>query len=311
MFIVITNQVLKMGLLMLVGLICAKSGLVSEEGNKTLSNLLLLVVNPLMIFQSFLMERTPALVHSFFISAIVSAGIFAFTILITRLVFSREGNPGYAVERFSVIYSNCGFFGIPLIGPVLGGKGIFYLTPFMAVFNILVWTQGLFLMTGKADRTQLRKGLTSPVIFCIIFGLICFLGNIRLPGVVTDSLSYISNMNTPMAMLIAGIALARSDIRAVVRNQRLYLVAAVKLLLVPGILLVLLALLNKACTGRVDPNVFRVLLIAAACPAAASGTMMALRYHNNYQYASEIFAFTTLAAMVTTPAIVFAMEHLI
>ena len=311
MFITIATQVLKMALLMMTGVICAKCGLVSEEGNKTLSNLLLMVINPLMIFHSFLMERTPELVRSFLLSTVVSVCIFAVTILLTGLIFPTKEHPDHAVERFSVIYSNCGFFGIPLIGSVLGGRGIFYLTPYMAVFNVLVWTQGLALISGKHDRRQFKKGLTSPVIFSIILGLICFFARISLPVVVTDTLEYVSNMNTPMAMLIAGIALANSDISSALRNGRLYLTAAVKLLILPGFLLILLALASRLLAGSVDQDVFRVLLIAAACPAGTSCTMMALRYHGNYRYASEIFAFTTVAAMATMPMVVFVMEKVL
>ena len=55
-----------------------------------------------------------------------------------------------------------------------------------------------------------------------------------------------------------------------------------------------------------DPELIRGLLLAFA--AAATGTMMAIRYKQNYTYSSEIFALTTALAVFTIPAVVFLSE---
>ena len=305
MFIIITNQVCKMLLMLIVGFICSKAGIVSHEGSKSLSGLLLMVVNPLMIFQSFLMDRTPELMHGFLMSFLLSAIIFGMSIVMTNLLFRKQSNPGYAIERFSVVYSNCGFFGIPMVNALLGSEGVFYLTPYMTVFNFLVWTHGLFLMTGRSDKKQLKEGLTSPVIFCVTLGLVFFLTGLRLPPLLNDTLSYLSGMNTPLAMLIAGISLAETDMKSALSNRTIYLVSFVKLLLLPAIVLVMMMLLPS------QKMVLQVLLVASACPAATTCTMMALRYHNDYRYASAIFALTTVFAMATIPAVVLMMDLLI
>ena len=49
-------------------------------------------------------------------------------------------------------------------------------------------------------------------------------------------------------------------------------------------------------------------LIGAACPAATTGTMMAIRYRQNYTYSSELFATTTVLSIITIPAVVFLAE---
>ena len=59
-----------------------------------------------------------------------------------------------AIERFSSVYSNCGFMGIPLVNAMFGSEGVFYLTAFITVFNILAWTHGIIIISGEkiSDR---------------------------------------------------------------------------------------------------------------------------------------------------------------
>ena len=112
-------------------------------------------------------------------------------------------------------------------------------------------------------------------------------------------------MNTPLAMLIAGISVAQTDLLSMLRNRKLYLISASKLLLMPALLLVVLVLIPF------DPMVGCTMLVASACPVAASGTAFALRFHKNSLYASELYAFTTVTSLVTIPLFVFAAERLI
>lgn len=203
------------------------------------------------------------------------------------------------------MYSNCGFIGIPLVQSILGNEGVLYLTAYMTVFNFFSWTHGIMIMTGTFSLKELKKGLLSPMIFASILGVMFFFGRIHIPYLLLDSMNYVAGMNTPLAMLIAGISVAQTDLLSMLRNRKLYLISASKLLLMPALLLVVLALIP------VDPMVGCTMLVAAACPVAATGTAFALRFHKNSLYASELYAFTTVASLVTIPLFVFAAERLI
>lgn len=138
-----------------------------------------------------------------------------------------------------------------------------------------------------------------------MLGLILFFAQIRLPALLADSINYIAGMNTPLAMLIAGISVAQTDLKQMLRNKRLYLISAGKLLIMPLLVLLVLMLIP------VDSTVAYTILTAAACPVAATGTAFALRFQKNYQYASELYAFTTLLSLATIPLFVYAAEHLL
>ena len=303
LFAIILGQVLKMCLIMAVGFLISRIGLITHEGNKGLSNLLLLVVNPLMLFQSFMIEYTPRRMRDFLISALLAVVVHAISIVVASIVARR--NPNTGIERICMVFSNCGFMGIPLIHAALGNEGVLYLTPYIVVFTVFLWTYGLAQMTGRNDFSRMMKSLVNPAIVAIIVGLVFFVTGLRLPTFMSEGLGTLADMNTPLAMLIAGISLAESDLGEALRKKRLYLVCAVKLVIIPLLMMVLFMFLP------VSRDIRYVNLIAAACPAATSGTLFALRYGGDYRYSAEIFAVCTLFSMITIPVIVFLMEVVI
>lgn len=305
MFTIISNQIMKMFLILILGFFCYRIKLIDHQGNKTLSNLLLMVVNPLLIFDSFLQKFTPEILRGFLIAILLGFLSHFVGIAAGSLFFSKKSSPDYNVEQFSCVYSNCGFMGIPLVNSIFGSQGVIYLTAYMLAFNVLSWTHGLFLITGNASPKQMKKGLTSPAMIGTLMGLVLFLTQLKLPSLLADTIDYITAMNTPMAMMIAGISLAETDFLGALKNKRLYLVSAVKLLLLPLVMLGIFSLLPA------DSTVLCTILIATACPAATTCTMFALRYNANYQYASEIFAFSTILSLATIPGMVSLAEMLL
>ena len=207
----------------------------------------------------------------------------------------KKGRTDWEVERISSIYSNCGFMGIPLVSALFGADGVFYATAYITVFNVLVWTHGVILMTGKQDFKSFLTALRSPCIVAVVLGLFCYLARIRFPAVILEPLTAIADMNTPLAMLVAGVSIAGSDIRALLMKVQIYYICAIRLLVIPvAVLLVLKAF-------RFDDMVTTVVVLATSCPTATTGTLFALKFHRNSGYASEIFGLATASSIVTIP----------
>jgi predicted permease len=57
------NQILEMFIIIFIGVICFKTKLIDEATNKKLSNILLLLVNPLIIFVSYQQEFSSKLLN--------------------------------------------------------------------------------------------------------------------------------------------------------------------------------------------------------------------------------------------------------
>ena len=154
MFILIFEQLVKMFFIMLLAILCYKIKLVNQEGNKTVSNLLLLVVNPFVIITTYQTDYKPELVRGLLISFGAAVLCHIVGILVTTLLIRPKGSPDANIERYNAMYSNCGFIGIPLINSVLGSNGVFFLSAYIVVFNLFSWTHGVVLMVFLEKRTK-------------------------------------------------------------------------------------------------------------------------------------------------------------
>lgn len=294
---VITAQKISVMFVMaLIGMVCYRVKLIDRHTNEKLSDILLLLVSPLLIFNSYQQEFDPGKLNGLLTAFVMAAASHAVAIVVA-LIAVKKGREDYQVERMGVIYSNCGFMGIPLVNALFGADGVFYVTAYITVFNILIWTHGVILMTGKHDMKSLLSAFKSPCIIAILLGVFCYLCRIRLPDFLLEPVRAIADMNTPLAMLVAGISIAGSDIGALLKKKRIYFLCVVRLLVIPVAVLFLLKLL------RVDDMVTTVTVLATACPTGTTGTLFALRFHGNSGYASEIFGLATAFSIVTIPFI--------
>ncbi|MBP5432504.1 AEC family transporter [Ruminococcus sp.] len=288
-----------------VGIMCAKTGLISKSSNKELSKFMLQVVNPVVIFMSYQTDYRSELVRNLLLAFVLALGTMVLAIVLSYLFVRRKDGREYEIERFSAVYSNCGFMGIPLVNAIYGNEGVFYLTAYITVFNLIVWTHGVILISGEKDFRQVVKVFYSPTIIAIFLGMITFFLRIRLPGAASEALGLIKEVNTPMAMIVSGVTISGTNMMKILKNHRIYYICLLKLMIVPLIISVPLSLISG-----VDDTVRMTVLIAAAAPPATMCTLLSLRYGKNSIYASEIFAAGTILSVVTLPLIVKTTEHL-
>ncbi len=292
------NKIIEMFLIMVIGAVTFKTGIADNGTSKRMSSILLNVITPCMIIVSYQMEFDRDLLIGLILTLGLSVASIFLSILLSRLLIRSKENPDMAVEKFSMIYSNCGFIGIPIINGLLGAKGVFFMTAYITAFNIMIWSHGILLMKGKTGNLMsTMKSFINSSTVAIVIGILLFVTGLHLPEVVGNPLSMIGAMNTPVAMLISGMNLAESELLSCLKSPRTYMISAAKLLAIPLITLVLLMAV------RVDYAIAVTILVASACPSGATGAMFALQYNKNSQYASKLLAVTTVLSLVTIPAV--------
>lgn len=300
----ILNQTIIMLILIIVGIICAKTGIISKNANKDLSAFVLQIVNPVVILMAYQMEYRSDLVKNLLMCFLLSLMAFIIVIPLAYLLIPDKKERDTSVERFSAIYSNCGFMGIPLINALFGTEGVFYLTAFITFFNLFVWTHGIILISGEKSLKQVIKVFYSPTVIAIFLGVIMFFARIRIPSVPAQALEFIADLNTPMAMIVSGVTMADTNVTALIKKLRVYYIVLLKLIVLPLVLAVVLTFLPA------DEKVRMTVLVAASAPPAAMCTLQCIRYNKNSVYASEIFTAGTILSIITLPTVVKLAELL-
>lgn len=292
---IILQQAFIMLVLILIGAGCFRFRLLSQSTVSEISRLVLTVVNPIVILLAYQRELKTELAVNLGWTFLLSVLSYAAAMLISYLAIPDKEGRETAIERFSCIYSNCGFMGIPLVQAMFGLEGVFYLTAFITIFNILAWTHGVMQISGQHSLHSLKKVLRSPAIIAIALGMFLFFTQLRLPELLTQPLAMVGELNTPLAMFVAGATIAQTNLPAVLKKPRVFYLCALRLLIIPAA-----SLLLFLCTPF-DSIIEMTVLAAAAAPSAAMCTMQCINYQKNAAYASEIFAMSTLLSILTMP----------
>ena len=292
--LILLQQIIIMFLLAAVGFIAYRAGKISNEGSKTIGNILIYVSLPAVIVKGFLVERTTERMIGLLISMCASAVILGVCILISRLCFKKD-----AIASFGAAFSNPGFFGIPLITAMLNDGAVFYIAPFIAFLNLLQWSYWVSLLSGKKTGLQAKKVLTAPFMIAIAAGLILFFSGLSLPTVLAKTLDSCAGLNTPLAMFAVGIYLAQCNFREMMGRKQLYAVSAVRLVLIP-----LIAGVFHTIVPGIDNDILYAMLICAACPVGSNLAVYAQLHDKDYTYAVETVAVSTLLCVITIPLLV-------
>lgn len=290
-------KISEMFVIIVMGAVGSKTGIITQDGKRRLSDVLLLIVSPVLIFTSYQKEF-----DRMHLNGLLQALVLALISHVIGIVIAYAGIRGkkkdYSIERFSMIFSNCGFMGIPLIQAIYGSDGVFYVIAYITVFNLLAWTLGVVMMTGRMNLRTAARSIISPATIAIAVGVVCYGGRMILPNVILEPMTMVADMNTPIAMLIAGASLAEGSLGEMFGKPGNYYVTFLRLLVAPFLLIPVIAVLDF------QPMVENAMLIASACPTAAMTISFALKYDKDELLASELFGMTTLLCAVTIPVLV-------
>ena len=295
--VITAKQVAVLLLLIFAGFACVKTGAVKIEAKKAFSDLLLYLIVPAMVINSYLTEFDPKvlqnLLQSFALSTVLLLLGLVITFLLTLRIDKEKNTP---ILRFACIFSNAAYMGFPLIEALFGAEGLIYASVYVTVFNILLWTVGFGMITGTVEPKEVvRTVCTNPVLIAVVIGLVIYLCQIPVPEVIEQPLALIGNMNTPLSMIITGMMIAGSNLAQMLCDRRILSVVGIRMLLIPAVCFALFF----AC--GFSGMAAGVVLLLEACPSAAITSVFAVQYSYDEEFAAGSVVITTLLSIVILP----------
>lgn len=304
-FLVVGHQVAVLFILIALGFLCNKLRVIQAETVAGMTDLVLYVVTPCIIVVSFQREFSREMLGGLGLAFLIGVGYHLLNIVLAHGVVRDAFERRQSVLRFALVFSNAGFMSIPLQQELLGDVGVFYGAAIIAVFNLVLWSYGLVLMSGETRQMNARKILLNPGVTSVAVGVAFFLISFKLPPILLEPMRAMAALNTPLPMLIIGYYLADAKLGRVVADAKVYGVMALRLLVVP--LLVLGALL---LAGVRDGTAVVAGIIAASAPAAAATTMFSAKFNQDTILSVGIVSYSTLLSLVTMPLVVGLARHL-
>ena len=182
-----------------------------------------------------------------------------------------------------------------------------YSSAFIAIQLILLWTHCKNMLCAE-QSIDWKKIVLNVNIISIAVGIIFFLLRLEFPSGVQDVLGSVSNMIGPVGMLIAGMVIADKSLLSVFSRKRSYLSAALRLLVYPVLVLILMKIICNISGAADTENILLTVYLASITPACAMITTMAQLYDRDAAYASSLYVLTTLLSILTMPVMVFLFQ---
>ena len=282
-------------LMMLLGILAAKAKLISAESRKGLSNILIYLISPCNIVESFRQQVTMRLLEQSMLVLVISFGLQVFYLFINRFLYRRFPERQQPVLKYATICSNGNFIGIPVIGEIFGTQGVLFAALTLLPVRINIWTSGIALFSQKREKREMaRKILLHPCILALFFGFFMMLLQIYPPEPVWKVIESVGDCITPMAMVLVGSIIAEVDWKKLIDKTTVYY-SILRLLLIPIVVWIVLRLLG------IDSFITDVSVVLAGMPAASLTAVLAEKYDGDVELASRCIVVSTLLSVITVP----------
>lgn len=280
--------------LIIIGYLVTRRGILTERGASEVTAILIKLVTPCVIVNSFIGSNDALGARELLMAMALPALWMGLALGISLLTFRKEPEERRKVLRFAVTFSNTGFMGIPLVQGIVGDTGVIYASFGVVVFNILCWTYGYSMMSGGA-KLNLKTVLLNPGMVGLAVGLPIYFLKWQLPNLVAEPLGLISDLNTPLAMLVIGSYIAKADLHSFMSDMSVHKASFLRLIVAPVIYLLLLLVI------RPGEELFVATMVQAATPVAANTVLFAVQYKRDSELASKLVAVSTALSIVTIP----------
>lgn len=282
-------------LLMIIGAILKKIGVITDAGKSVLADLVIYVTLPCSILTSFEIEFNTSIMKSsamiLIISCLVQAGCYVMNLFLYRGIDSKRKK----VLLYATMTSNAGILGNPIAEGIFGSMGLFYASIYLIPQRAVMWSLGMTYFTEAPDRkTLVKKVCTHPCILAVFLGFTMMLLQLHLPTVLNATVKNLSHANTSISMIFVGTVLASAKLSSLADKTVCYY-SAIRLGLIPALVLI-------GCrVFSVESLVTGVSVILAGMPAASVTAILASKYGGDDIFATRCVVFSTLLSMITVP----------
>lgn len=298
---IIFEQLISMFLIILFGFMLSKLDVLNINGSQQIVNILNKYVIPITIIMSFQQEFSRGQFVNLGWALLGSIILHLIRIPIAHLMLRKATK----IDRHAVIFSNSGFLGIPITLALLGYEGVFYLSLFIVVSNILRWTYGVYTLSEGKEKVTLKSAFVNPASLGAIVGFTLYMLRIQIPDILASSMDSIVGLNSPLGMIILGGYLARGALRDIFNAKAAYWTTFLRLIFTPLIGIAIIWLLPIQ-----DPYVLLVLAITNCTPTAVNTALFSQLYGGDYEYGARLVILTTMLSLITMP-IMLALANMV
>lgn len=284
-----------------VGYYFAKKGKIPASALGVLMFLCTTIALPCAIIYPVInLENTPEVWKNLSFGLLIILVVALIQVAVSVFLFRNAPEDKRATYQIATVYGNSAFMGIPLVSAILGGDAVIYATLMVIFDTVFLFAHCAIRMSGERPTLNfIVKKIFGLATISLLIGIAILISGIQLPMIVTTVLVDLKGMMTPVAMLIVGTQLAQQDFKEIFNKPTHYVVAVIKLLVWP--LVILFAL--SAFKSVLPSMAVIAILICKGTPQAAVLGVLAGNYNQDGKAAASVVGLTTILSIITLPIV--------
>ena len=309
MILVTFSALFKMFLIIGVSFLATKCKMWDAKGNQALSKMVMYIFNPALALHSGVSGARPFTVPQVLQFTAIAVGCYVFLVVTAFLIPKVLALKGHDGDIYKLMYllSNLAFYGIPVVQALFGSEAVLLVIIFTLPFQVVSFTFGAaYASPHKTDRKFSFKMLLHPMIISSTIAYVLYLCGVTFPAFAVEALNFTGSPTSPCAMVVVGTALAYAPLKKVFLDWRQYALAAIKMVILPVVLLFILRLIFP--TGGAYDTIVGVAVILMSMPTAAVCTMLTAQYGDGYETTSCGVFLTTLLSAATIPVLMWLLN---
>ena len=276
-----------------LGFLVKRIGLVGEQGQKNLTDLVIYVVLPSNILVAFQNGTDGESLMPYLVILLIATGIQLISLVYGKIFYRRQPEGRRKCLQYATLCNNAGFIGNPIAEGIYGAEGLALASVYLIPTRIMMWSSGLAMFSGVNDRkAAIKRVILHPCIISCALGIILMVTGFKLPSIVFTPIQTVAKCNTALSMMVIGMILERIDLKHF-WDKTVLVYSLHRLLIMPLLFWCICRLLP------ISETVFGVSVILTAMPAGATTSILAEKYGMESEFATKLVITSTLLSLPT------------
>lgn len=304
--IIIIEQILKLSLLAILGILAVKLKFLKLDYAEGISKLLIKITIPLLVFTTFSKFNISSVsIINFFIVIVFSiiSTLILYILSLSGVKIFKLDKRNAPLHKVQTMFGNVVFLGFPLINSLFpGGEGLIYAALFQLGHDAVLWTLGIVIIKNNKDNNIFKeiKHLLNPVTISFILGVVFMFLKIPIPDLLFNPLFNLGHTTIYISMIYVGIILTKADYVSLLKNKRSYFLSLNKLLIGPLIVLGIIFVLSRIGLN-INKTAAIIIVLQTAMPCMIIISVLAQEFGLNVKQSVENIFVTSVLSILTLP----------
>ncbi len=287
-----------------IGFVLKRCRLLPSSGGTIMSKLETYVFVPALTVSTFMNYCTVSSLAEYsnliLYSAIAVALAMAIAIPLSCL-FVKQRSYKRNIYKYALTFANCGFMGNAIVPAVLGavdGAILYKYLLFTLPLSIMIYSWGIYILVPRGEgHGGVLKNLLNPSIIAMVLGMVLGLTGAGkyLPGFAVTVIDNCKVCMGPVAMILTGFIIGGYSIKDLLKEKRVYIATALRLIVLPAVILGVLKLLGAS------DLVLTLALFAFATPLGLNTVVFPAAYGGDTKTGASMAAISHTLCVITIP----------